>query len=93
MNAAERTARIMRTLHEVFRPQSVTLDDESHLHRGHAGTASGKGHFRLRIVADAFAGKNPVARHRMIYSALSGLLETDIHALSIEALSPDEATR
>jgi len=91
MNGSERCARITRVLSDMFQPQSLRLDDESHLHRGHAGALTGKGHFKLRIVADAFRGKTPLARHRMIYDALSALLDSDIHALSIEALSPDEA--
>lgn len=92
MAESEREQRITRTLVNTFQPLSLTLEDESHLHRGHAGSATGKGHFRLRIVTEAFAGKTAVARHRLIYSALKDLLETDIHALSIEALSPDEST-
>lgn len=93
MTDPARTALITRTLNEAFQPLSLTLEDESHLHRGHVGARTGKGHFRLRIVAPAFAGRAPVARHRMIYAALASLLETDIHALAIEALSPDEAAR
>lgn len=93
MAESERAQRITRTLTETFQPSSMTLEDESHLHRGHAGATTGKGHFRLRIVASAFTGKTAIARHRMIYSALAELLESDIHALSITALSPDESAR
>jgi stress-induced morphogen len=91
MTDTARAALITRTLTESFQPQSLALEDESHLHHGHVGATTGKGHFRLRIVAEAFTGKTPIARHRMIYNALARLLETDIHALSIEALSPDES--
>ena len=93
MAEAEREQRITHALIAALHPTSCTLDDESHLHHGHAGATTGKGHFRLHIVAAAFAGKTALARHRMVYSALASLLESDIHALSIEALSPDEVAR
>lgn len=88
-----RTARIEATLRMHFAPSECVLIDESHLHRGHAGAREGKGHFRVRLVSAAFAGKAPLARHRLVYGALSEMMETDIHALSIEALAPDEAAR
>lgn len=94
MNAADtRAARIESALRTYFSPDECVLVDESHLHRGHAGAREGKGHFRVRLVSTAFAGKAPLARHRAVYGALSELMETDIHALSIEALTPDEAAR
>jgi BolA family transcriptional regulator, general stress-responsive regulator len=90
---SEREARITQALNVALQPTHCTLENESHLHRGHVGATTGKGHFRLHIVAAAFAGKTALARHRMVYSALASLLDTDIHALSIEALSPDEFAR
>ena len=87
-----RLSRIETALRTALAPSSLSLVDESHLHRGHAGAASGRGHYRVRVVSAAFSGKAPLARHRQVYSALGALMETDIHALSIEALSPDEAT-
>lgn len=87
-----RLSRIETALRTALAPSSLSLVDESHLHRGHAGAASGRGHFRVRVVSAVFNGKAPLARHRQVYSALGALMETDIHALSIEALSPDEAT-
>ncbi|MBM4228177.1 MAG: BolA family transcriptional regulator [Gammaproteobacteria bacterium] len=90
--ADTRMARIEAALSAALAPHSLSLVDESHLHRGHAGAASGRGHFRVHVVSTVFAGKAPLARHRLVYSALGPLMETDIHALSIEALSPDEAT-
>jgi len=68
-----------------FPDAELVLTDESHLHHGHAGAASGRGHFRLQISAGAFAGQTPVARHRAVYAALGELMQTDIHALAIEA--------
>ena len=73
-------------------PTEISIDDESHLHRGHAGAATGRGHYAVRIRAAAFTGKSLIERHRMIYAALGDMMQTDIHALSIKALAPDEQT-
>jgi BolA family transcriptional regulator, general stress-responsive regulator len=76
-------------------PQRLELVDESARHVGHAGARpEGESHFRLLIVAAAFAGRSRLERQRMVYAALGDLLRTDVHALSITALSPaDEAAR
>jgi BolA family transcriptional regulator, general stress-responsive regulator len=87
---AERARRIEAALREAFAPLTLEIEDESHKHRGHAGAADGRGHFRVHIVAAAFAGKTRVQRHRMVYVALGAQLETDIHALAIRAESPQE---
>lgn len=73
--------------------QPVTLDviDDSHKHAGHEGARDGRGHFTVRIVSPVFAGKAPLARHRAIYAALGEMMQTDIHALAIEAKAPGEA--
>lgn len=70
-------------------PSRLEIEDESARHAGHAGAREG-GHYRLTIVADAFAGKSTMARHRMIYDALGELMRSHIHALSIQAKTPDE---
>jgi BolA protein len=67
-------------------PLELEVADEGHLHVGHAN--AGKGHYRVRVVSAAFAGKLPLARHRMVYAALGGLMEQGIHALAIEAHAP-----
>lgn len=72
-------------LREVFTPTLFELVDESHLHAGHAGAQSGKGHYALTIHSQLFSGKTPIARHRMVYDALGELMDTHIHALSIKA--------
>ncbi|MBV6412435.1 MAG: BolA family transcriptional regulator [Xanthomonadales bacterium] len=72
-------------------PLELEVSDESHLHVGHAGARDGRGHFRVRIVAATFCGERPLARHRRVYAALGDLMQTDIHALAIEALSPEES--
>jgi len=71
-------------------PISVDIVDESHKHAGHAGVREGGGHYVLNIVSAQFSGKNMVARHRMIYSALGTMMRQEIHALTINAKSPDE---
>ena len=69
----------------------IVIEDESHLHAGHAGAASGGGHFKLTLISPAFEGLNRVARHRLIYAALARHIPAEIHALTIEAHSPAEA--
>jgi len=71
-------------------PRSVELLDESGRHVGHAGAAAGGSHFRLVIVSQHFAGKDKLARHRMVYAALGPLMQREIHALALQALAPDE---
>lgn len=82
---------IERTLTAALAPRELEISDDSHRHKGHAGARSGAGHFSLWIVAEAFSGKSLLQRHRMVYDALSEALGTEIHALSIKALTPDEA--
>lgn len=72
-------------------PTHIELIDDSAKHAGHAGTQHGGGYFRLTLVSAQFSGKPTVARHRMIYSALGDLMQHDIHALTITALTPDES--
>jgi len=86
--SSSREQRLRQCLESQFAPALLVIEDESHLHAGHAGAAGGHGHFRIRIVAEAFRGMPPVARHRLIYAAVGDLLKTDIHALAIEASAP-----
>jgi BolA protein len=88
MNPASRAERLRARLEKHFAPQELIIEDESHRHAGHAGAAGGHGHFRVRIVADAFRGMPLIARHREVYAAVGDLMETDIHALKVEALPP-----
>jgi BolA protein len=85
-----RQALIHKVLDAQFNPSELLVKDQSHLHQGHAGARDGKGHFDVTIVADAFEGINRLHRHRMVYDALSKLIETDIHALRIKAFTPSE---
>ena len=83
-----RESRLRERLEARFAPAELAIEDESHHHAGHAGAADGRGHYRVRIVAAAFRGLSPVARHRLVYEAVDDLLKTDIHALAIEARAP-----
>lgn len=85
---SDRELRLRQRLESRFAPSVLVIKDESRLHAGHAGAAAGHGHFRIRIVAEAFRNVSPVARHRLVYAAVEDLLRTDIHALAIEASPP-----
>lgn len=87
---AARLARIRARLEAAFAPQRLDLRDDSDRHAGHAGARDGRGHFAVTLVSAAFAGRPPLARHRQVYAALGELMQTDIHALAIRALAPDE---
>jgi BolA protein len=90
---SDRVERIRTTLQEALTPVQLEIVDDSAAHAGHAGAMqSGGGHFSAFIVAEAFDGKTQVQRHQMVYRALGDLMRTDIHALIIKALSPNETT-
>ena len=86
----DRVARIEARLQASLAPLALAVRDDSHLHAGHAGARDGRGHFHVRVVSEAFAGKPLLARHRLVYAAVGEMMQTDIHALSIEALAPRE---
>lgn len=91
MTAADRPSLIRQRLVNALAPQVLEVTDESHLHAGHAGARDGRGHFRVHIVSGHFAGLRTIARHRLVYEALGELMQTEIHALALSALAPDEA--
>ncbi len=78
---------IRQALEQALAPASLEIIDDSHLHAGHASAGS-KGHFTVRVCSTAFQGKSLIQRHRLVYDVLSELMETDIHALSIQANTP-----
>lgn len=80
----------IRTKLAVLEPLSLDIIDESHKHAGHVGARNGGGHYVLNIVSAQFIGKNTVARHRMVYSAIGELMKQDIHALTLTTKSPNE---
>ena len=81
---------IRERLLDALAPELLEIEDESHLHAGHAGARDGRGHFRVTVVSQAFDGTSRIARHRLIYAALGTLMESDIHALTIQAFAPGE---
>jgi len=83
------TIELLRQRLVVLQAESITIIDDSPRHAGHAGARDG-GHYQLQIVAQAFAGKSTIARHRMIYDAAGDLMRGRIHALSIRAEVPGE---
>lgn len=85
-----RADRIIERLRRALDTDSVELIDDSHLHAGHAGARDGRGHFRVRVVSPQFAGLRTLQRHQLVYRSLGDLMQTDIHALSIAALTPGE---
>lgn len=87
----QRVAAIRAALEAALSPLSLEVADDSHRHAGHVGAADGRGHFSVDIVSQAFAGLSPIARHRAVYAAMGGLMETDIHALAIRARTPEQA--
>lgn len=94
--AGERATRVERLesrLRAALQPAQLQVIDDSHLHAGHAGAADGHGHFTVQLVSERFAGLPVVRRHRLVYEAVGDMMQTDIHALSITALAPDEGPR
>jgi BolA protein len=88
---AERIGRIRAALEQELAPLQLDIKDDSAKHAGHAGAREG-GHFRVRLVSEAFRGKSAIERHRLVFAAVAGLMGQDIHALNIEAQTPEEIT-
>lgn len=86
----DRSALIRERLTTALAPVSLDIEDDSQKHAGHAGARNGGGHFNIRIVAAAFSGQNLLQRHRLVYDALADAMHTEIHALSIQAHTPEE---
>lgn len=90
-----RSERIRALLQADLALVECVVEDESHLHAGHAGAASGGGHYRLKLVSPRFEGLSRVGRHRLVYDCLREMMKKEIHALAMTLLTPDEvhATR
>jgi BolA family transcriptional regulator, general stress-responsive regulator len=71
-------------------PELLEIYDESAEHAGHAGARDGGGHYQVLIVSRRFAGQSRVTRHRMVYEALGAMMQQQIHAVAITALTPQE---
>jgi BolA family transcriptional regulator, general stress-responsive regulator len=90
MNNQERITLFKVALEKQLSPTELEIEDESHLHAGHAGAAGGAGHFRITLTAASFNGLSRVARHRLVYDALKDYIPQEIHALAIQASAPNE---
>jgi BolA family transcriptional regulator, general stress-responsive regulator len=88
---AERISRLRAALEQELSPLQLDIQDDSAKHAGHAGAREG-GHFRVRLVSEAFRGKTAIERHRLVFAAVAGLMGRDIHALNIDARTPEENT-
>ena len=89
VSESNRVELIRECLEETLNPTKLEIVDDSHLHAGHSGHG-GAGHFQVHIVSEKFNGLATLARHRLVYSALENMMQTEIHALSIKAQSLDE---
>ena len=87
---ARRVDRIQVLLELAFEPESLEVEDDSQKHIGHEGAKGGLGHFNVSIVSEKFNGMKMLARHRAVYAALGDMMQTDIHALAIDAVASDE---
>jgi BolA protein len=92
MSAGVTAERLQQVLQAALAPSAIEVQDDSHLHAGHAGAREGR-HFTVRLVSPAFTGLSRVARHRLVYDAARTLIAEGIHALAIEARSPTELQR
>ena len=84
--------RLRAVLEQALSPAALEVQDDSHLHAGHAGAREGR-HFSVRVVSPVFEGLSRVARHRLVYDASRSLIAEGIHALAIDARTPAEAQR
>ena len=88
--AADPTVVLLEQRLAALEPELIQIYDESAEHAGHAGAASGGGHYQLIVVSRRFEGQARVARHRLVYQAVGDLMQRQVHALAITALTPEE---
>ena len=88
---SDREPRMRAQLEAELAPTLLEISDDSHLHAGHAGAASGGGHYSVKIVSESFQGLRLVMRHRLVYDAVADMMRAEIHALAITALTPSES--
>jgi len=82
---------LLERFRQAFSEAAIQVEDESHLHVGHAGAAGGAGHFRVRVIDARFNGLQHIARHRLVYDAVSDWMPERVHALNISAITLEEA--
>jgi BolA family transcriptional regulator, general stress-responsive regulator len=90
VTTAERVEKIRQLLTARLAPVELVIRDDSAAHAGHAGAREG-GHFSVVVVSEQFAGRSRMQRHQLVYAAVADLMRTDIHALSIQARTPQES--
>jgi BolA protein len=88
--SAATVERLRQLVQDALLPTALEVDDDSAAHAGHAGARDGKGHYRIRIVSARFAGLRALERHRLVNQLVGELFNTEVHALAIEALAPEE---
>ena len=84
---------LLERFRQTFPEAAIEVEDESHLHVGHAGAAGGAGHYRVRVIDASFTGLQRIARHRLIYAAVSDWMPERVHALNIIAMTLEETAR
>jgi BolA family transcriptional regulator, general stress-responsive regulator len=82
--------RLRQLVQDALLPVALDVQDDSAAHRGHAGARDGKGHYRMRIVSARFTGLRALERHRLVNQLVGELFRSEVHALAIEALAPEE---
>jgi len=91
MSTEDRQERLRALLETALAPTLLEITDDSHLHAGHAGAASGGSHYSVKIVSDRFEGSTLVMRHRLVYDAVHDMIsKVEVHALAINAIAPSE---
>lgn len=91
MNNEQRIEEMRRRIEASLKVSRLEIVDDSHRHAGHPGARDGRGHFVARVVSDDFSGQAALARHRMVFAAVGDMMQTDVHALNITALTVAEA--
>ena len=93
MSALSTQQTIEIRIRERLAPIHLEVIDDGAQHAGHAGAASGGGHFSVFVVSASFEGKNRVARHRLVYDLLQDMMQGAIHALALRTVAPSEWSR
>ena len=86
----DREERIRLRLQAGLIPTSLEITDDSHLHIGHAGAQGGAGHYSVKLISEKFIGQSRIKRHQLVYACVKDMMPDEIHALSIEAFTPEE---
>lgn len=87
---SDRLSQIETRIRESLAAVHIEVEDESHLHAGHAGAKGGAGHFRALIVSERFEELSRVARQRLVFEAVGEMMGPEIHALAMRTLTPAE---